>query len=44
MSQYTENYHLEKPESNDDFENFRENYNSNMDIIVFDQIHQISYQ
>lgn len=33
MSQYTENYHLEKPESNDDFENFRENYNSNMDII-----------
>lgn len=33
MSQYTENYHLEKPESNDNFENFRENYNSNMDII-----------
>ena len=33
MSQYTENYHLEKPESNDDFENFLGNYGSNMDII-----------
>lgn len=33
MSQYTENFHLEKPESNDDFENFLGNYGSNMDII-----------
>lgn len=33
MSTYTTNYNLEKPESNDDFKDFRSNYNSNMDII-----------
>lgn len=33
MSQYTENYQLEKPDSTDDFKDFRSNYNSNMDII-----------
>lgn len=33
MSTYTPNYNLEKPDSGDDFKDFRSNYNSNMDII-----------
>lgn len=33
MSTYTTNYLLEKPDSTDDFGNFRTNYNNNMDII-----------
>lgn len=33
MSTYTTNYNLEKPDSTDDFKDFRSNYNSNMDII-----------
>ena len=33
MSTYTINYNLEKPDSTDDFKDFRSNYNSNMDII-----------
>ena len=33
MSTYTTNYNLEKPDSGDDFKDFRSNYNSNMDII-----------
>ena len=33
MSQYTENYHLEKPELNDDYDAFITNYGNNMDII-----------
>lgn len=33
MSTYTTNYNLEKPDSTDDFKDFRANYNSNMDII-----------
>lgn len=33
MSTYTTNYNLEKPDSTDNFKDFRSNYNSNMDII-----------
>ena len=33
MATYTPNYNLEKPESTDDFKDFRQSYNGNMDII-----------
>lgn len=33
MATYTTNYHLEKPDSTDDFKDFRASYNDNMDII-----------
>lgn len=33
MATYTTNYNLEKPDSTDDFGDFRTNYNNNMDII-----------
>lgn len=33
MSTYTTNYNLEKPDASDNFEDFRANYNQNMDII-----------
>ena len=33
MSTFTPNFNLEKPDSTDDFKDFRSNYNSNMDII-----------
>lgn len=33
MSTLTPNYNLEKPDSTDDFKDFRESYNDNMDII-----------
>ena len=33
MATYTPNYNLEKPEATDPFENFRQSYNGNMDII-----------
>ena len=33
MATYTTNYNLEKPDSTDDFKDFRSSYNSNMDII-----------
>lgn len=33
MATYTTNYNLEKPDSTDDFKDFRASYNDNMDII-----------
>ena len=33
MATYTTNYHLEKPDATDDFKDFRQSYNDNMDII-----------
>lgn len=33
MATYTTNYNLEKPDSTDDFKDFRASYNGNMDII-----------
>lgn len=33
MSTYTPNYNLNKPDDSDDFKDFRESYNDNMDII-----------
>lgn len=33
MSTHTTNYNLEKPDASDNFEDFRANYNQNMDII-----------
>lgn len=33
MAQLTPNYNLEKPDSTDNFGDFRESYNDNMDII-----------
>lgn len=33
MATYTSNYNLEKPEATDDFKDFRQSYNGNMDII-----------
>ena len=33
MATYTPNYHLEKPEATDNFGDFRQSYNDNMDII-----------
>ena len=33
MATYTPNYNLEKPDSSDPFGDFRQSYNSNMDII-----------
>ena len=33
MATYTPNYNLEKPEASDDFKDFRQSYNGNMDII-----------
>lgn len=33
MATLTPNYHLSKPEASDQFGDFRESYNSNMDII-----------
>ena len=33
MATYTTNYHLEKPEVTDNFGDFRQSYNDNMDII-----------
>ena len=33
MATYTPNYNLEKPEVTDDLKDFRQSYNSNMDII-----------
>ena len=33
MATYTSNYNLEKPEASDPFGDFRQSYNSNMDII-----------
>lgn len=33
MSTLTPNYNLEKPDNTDDFKDFRQSYNDNMDII-----------
>lgn len=33
MATYTPNYNLEKPEATDDFKDFRQSYNNNMEII-----------
>lgn len=33
MATYTPNYNLEKPEATDNFKDFRESYNDNLDII-----------
>lgn len=33
MSTYTTNYNLEKPDTSDEFKDFRQSYNDNMDII-----------
>ena len=33
MASYTPNYNLEKPDSTDNFGDFRESYNNNMEII-----------
>lgn len=33
MATHTPNYNLEKPEATDDFKDFRQSYNSNMEII-----------
>ena len=33
MATYTPNYNLYKPDSSDDYENFRSEFNNNMDII-----------
>lgn len=33
MATHTPNYNLEKPEATDDFKDFRQSYNNNMEII-----------